>query len=193
MPQSKYRFHFHIAREETKAQRHYIICPGSQSQSLDSHSTDMVIWFHKPTGTTKESEGSLQKWRQTPDLPNQCGLARAAWGQSHRKENWPVPALCCMVYRACFVLFHLTLSQQTEFISIRYPLFKTKDVCNVIEEESLTVLRTCCFDRGENVIRYSGLNLAKQYNTGAGYNKSDMYTVMPLFVDGQNLFGISML
>ena len=48
-------------------------------------------------------------------------------------------------------------------------------------------------NRGKNVIHYSGINLDKQYNTGAGYNESDMYTAMPLFMDGQHPFGISML
>ena len=56
----------------------------------------------------------------------------------------------------------------------------------------MTALRTCCFNRRKNVIHYSGINLDKQYSTGAGYNESDKYMVMPLFVDGQRPFGISM-
>ena len=204
MPQSKYCFHFHVAEEETEAQRCYMICPGSQSRSLDSHSRilsmDMVIWFHKPTRTAKQSEGSLQKWQQTPDLPNQRGLGTQWMSESEVAQSCPtlcdpmdcslpgssvhgifqaivlewiaisfsrgssrprdrtrdsrivdrcltfwatrelegkLVCACLVLYRLqdIFTLFHLTPSQQTEFISIRYLLFKTKDVCNVIEEE----------------------------------------------------------
>ena len=79
----KYCFHFHVAGEETEAQRCYMICPGSQSLK------DLVNGRGNLVSQAKQSEGSLQKWWQTPDLPNQRGLGTQWVSESEAAQSCP--------------------------------------------------------------------------------------------------------